>query len=132
MLVHLFHALTALPLWACDGIVGGLFAVGGIVLLVFGKNKLARMHLVPQATVETMNMKENMQWIKEQVRANGTSWSTIWNWPRRQMSRFVWPLGIGQSGRVSPEVANMDCLDRAGLFGAARDAPAVHEHAGAS
>lgn len=27
------------------------------------------------------------------------------------------------------QVANMDCLDRAGLFGAARDAPAVHEHA---
>jgi hypothetical protein len=28
------------------------------------------MPLVPQATVETM--KEHMQWIKEQVRANGT------------------------------------------------------------
>jgi hypothetical protein len=30
------------------------------------------------------------------------------------------------------QVANVDCLDRAGVFGAARDTPAVHEHAGAS
>jgi Putative Actinobacterial Holin-X, holin superfamily III len=71
MLVHLLHALTALPLWACYGIVGGLFAVGGIVLLVLGKNSLARLHLVPQKTVETMQ--ENVQWITAQVRANGTS-----------------------------------------------------------
>src|ERR671919_1696482 len=50
MLVHLLHALTALPLWACYGIVGGLFAGGGVVLLVIGKQKLARIHLVPQET----------------------------------------------------------------------------------
>jgi membrane protein implicated in regulation of membrane protease activity len=73
MLVHLLHALTPLPLWACYGIVGGLFAVVGVVLLVLGKQKLARMHLVPQDTVETM--KENVQWIKEQVTANGRSTS---------------------------------------------------------
>jgi Putative Actinobacterial Holin-X, holin superfamily III len=71
MLVHLLHALTALPLWACYGIVGGLFAVGGVVLLVIGKQKLARIHLVPQETVETMQ--ENVQWIKERVTPNGTS-----------------------------------------------------------
>lgn len=71
MLVHLLHALTALPLWACYGIVGGLFAVGGIVLLVLGKQKLARIHLIPQKTVETMQ--EDVQWIKARVRANGTS-----------------------------------------------------------
>jgi Putative Actinobacterial Holin-X, holin superfamily III len=71
MLVHLLQALTGLPLWACYGIVGGLFAVVGGVLLVLGKRKLARMRLVPQDTVETM--KENVQWIKEQVRHNGRS-----------------------------------------------------------
>jgi hypothetical protein len=71
MLVHLLQALTALPLWACYGIVGGLFAVVGGVLLLLGKQKLARMHLVPQDTAETM--KENVQWIKEQVRLNGRS-----------------------------------------------------------
>jgi len=70
MLVHLLHALTALPLWACYGIVGGLFAIGGVVLLVMGKQKLAHLHLVPQNTAETMQ--ENLQWIKKQVTANGT------------------------------------------------------------
>jgi hypothetical protein len=68
MLVHLLHALTALPLWACDGIVGGLLAAGGMGLLVLGKQKLMQLHLVPQDTVETM--KENVQWLKDQVRPN--------------------------------------------------------------
>jgi Putative Actinobacterial Holin-X, holin superfamily III len=71
MLVHLLHALTALPLWVCYGIVGGLFAIGGVVLLVIGQRKLASLHLVPQDTAETMQ--ENVQWIKKQVTANGTS-----------------------------------------------------------
>jgi O-antigen/teichoic acid export membrane protein len=74
MLVHLLQALTALPLWACYGIVGGLFAVVGGVLLVLGKQKMARLHLVPQKTVETMQ--ENVQWITEQGRANGTAKSS--------------------------------------------------------
>jgi Putative Actinobacterial Holin-X, holin superfamily III len=68
MLVHLLHALTALPLWACDGIVGGLLAAGGIGLLVLGKQTLVQLHLVPQDTVKTM--KENVQWLTEQVRPN--------------------------------------------------------------
>jgi hypothetical protein len=68
MVVHLVHALTALPLWACDGIVGGLCAGVGVVLLVLGKQTLAQLHLVPQDTVETM--KENVQWLKEQVKPN--------------------------------------------------------------
>jgi putative superfamily III holin-X len=71
MLVHLLYALTALPLWACYGIVGGLFAIGGVALLVIGQHKLARLHLVPQNTAETMQ--ENVQWIKKQVTADGTS-----------------------------------------------------------
>lgn len=74
MVVHLLHALTAVPLWACYGIVGGLFATSGIVLLVLGKQKLAHVHLMPQATVKIM--KEHVQWIKTQVRANGTSQSS--------------------------------------------------------
>jgi hypothetical protein len=74
MVVHLLHALTALPLWACYGIVAGLFATSGIVLLVLGKQKLAHVHLMPQATVKTM--KEHVQWITTQVKANGTSQSS--------------------------------------------------------
>ena len=68
MLVHLLHALTALPLWACYGIVSGVFAGVGVVLLVLGKQKLAHIHLVPQNTVETIQ--ENVQWLKEQVIPN--------------------------------------------------------------
>ena len=68
MLVHLVHALTALPLWACDGIVGGLLAAGGTGLLVLGTQTLAQLHLVPQHTVDTM--KENVQWLTEHVRPN--------------------------------------------------------------
>jgi Putative Actinobacterial Holin-X, holin superfamily III len=71
MLVHLLRALTVLPLWACYGIVGGLFAVVGGVLLVLGKQKLARLHLAPQGTVETM--KDNAQWVKRRVMSNGRS-----------------------------------------------------------
>jgi hypothetical protein len=74
MLVHLLYALTALPLWACYGIVGGVFAAGGIVLLVLGRIKLARIHVVPQKTVETVQ--EDVQWIKNQVTANGTASSS--------------------------------------------------------
>jgi putative superfamily III holin-X len=65
MLVHLLNALTDLPLWACYGIVGGVCALVGIVLLYMGKNQIARIDMVPQQTVETM--KENVQWIKEKA-----------------------------------------------------------------
>jgi hypothetical protein len=68
MLVHLLQALTALPLWACYGIGGSVFAGVGVVLLVLGKQKLARIHLVPQNTVETIQ--ESVQWLKEQVMPN--------------------------------------------------------------
>jgi hypothetical protein len=71
MLVHLLQALTALPLWACYAIVGGLLAIMGVVLLVIGKKRLAHIHMVTQETVETMM--ENTQWVKEQVTAERIS-----------------------------------------------------------
>lgn len=71
MLVHLLHALAGLPLWACDGIVGGLLAISGAVLLLIGKNTIARIDVVPPQTMETM--KENVRWIKETATFDGTS-----------------------------------------------------------
>ena len=71
MLVHLLHALVGLPLWACYGIIGGLLAVSGGVLLLVGKNTIARIDVVPPYTAETM--KENVQWIKERVTSDGLS-----------------------------------------------------------
>ena len=58
MLVHLFHALTALPPWARESYSW------------LGTQQLGRMHLVSQATLE--NLKETVQWITTQVTANGT------------------------------------------------------------
>jgi hypothetical protein len=71
MLVHLLNALTELPLWACYGIVGGMFAIVGGVLLLIGKNTIARIDVVPPHTVETV--REDVQWFKEQVTRDGTS-----------------------------------------------------------
>jgi len=65
MLVHLLNALAGLPLWACYGIVGGLFLIMGGVLLLIAKHTIARIDVVPPQTVETM--KENVQWIKERA-----------------------------------------------------------------
>jgi hypothetical protein len=47
MLVHLFHALAGLPLWACYASVGGLLAICRAVLLLIDKNSMARIEVVP-------------------------------------------------------------------------------------
>ena len=65
MLVHLLNAVTEWPLWICYGIVGGVCAVAGGVLLYFGKHYMFQIDMVPQQTVETM--KENVRWIKEKT-----------------------------------------------------------------
>ena len=71
MLVHLLEALASLPLWAGYGIVGGLLAISGAVLLRIGKHTIARIDVIPSQTVETM--KENVQWIKAKATSDGTS-----------------------------------------------------------
>jgi hypothetical protein len=65
MLVHLLHALTPLPLWACYGVVGGLAAIVGFALVYRGKKQIAQLDIIPQQTVETM--KENVRWIREKT-----------------------------------------------------------------
>jgi hypothetical protein len=64
--VHLLQAVTDLPLWACYGIVGGACAVGGLVALYMGKQRISQIDIVPQHTVATA--KENVRWIKEKAR----------------------------------------------------------------
>lgn len=68
MLVHMLAAVTAIPLWGSYGIVGGVFAAIGGILLASGKNKVEEIDVVPQRTVETV--KENARWIKEQTTSN--------------------------------------------------------------
>jgi O-antigen/teichoic acid export membrane protein len=63
MLVFLLNwAAPAIPLWACFGIVGGVFVLAGVGLLALAKKKAESIHVVPERTAETM--KENLQWIK--------------------------------------------------------------------
>jgi len=68
MLVHLLHAFTRLPLWACYGIVGGMLSVFGGVWLHRGKEKIAHIEMVPQQTIKTLQ--ENIPWIKAKVSSN--------------------------------------------------------------
>lgn len=65
MLVHVLNALAGLPLWACYGIVGGLLAIVGLVLIGRGKSKMSHVGMVPHQTVETM--RENVRWIKRKA-----------------------------------------------------------------
>jgi hypothetical protein len=67
MLVHLLQALTALPLWGCYGIVGGILVLSGLVVLFRGKKAAREIEVVPQ-TVETL--KEDATWLKKQTTAN--------------------------------------------------------------
>lgn len=57
-------ALTALPLWACYLIVGGVLALVGGLLLFQGVNKLRTIQLGPEKTVESI--KEIIEWQKNQ------------------------------------------------------------------
>ncbi len=70
MLVHVLAAYTAVPLWGCYGVVGGVLAVLGWVLLASGRHKVEEIDVLPQ-TVESM--KENGQWLREQMTSDTIS-----------------------------------------------------------
>ena len=62
MLVHLLHALaspgatdpSAIPLWACYGIVGALLALPGFLLGYVGVKKFQAFNPLPDETVNTL------------------------------------------------------------------------------
>jgi Putative Actinobacterial Holin-X, holin superfamily III len=75
MLVQVLAAYTAIPLWGCYGLVGGVLVVLGGVLLAMGKRTAAAIDVVPQRTLETM--KENVQWLTEQTTDHRTSTTSV-------------------------------------------------------
>jgi hypothetical protein len=71
MVVHLLHAYTDLPLWGCYGLVGGVLAAAGALLLIVGGKEAAEVHILapPQSTEA---FKENVQWLKHQTTSEST------------------------------------------------------------
>jgi hypothetical protein len=63
--VHFLHAVTDLPLWACYGIVAGLCAIFGFLMLYVGKKQMAQIEIFPHQTMKTM--KENVKWMKKKA-----------------------------------------------------------------
>ena len=71
MCVHLLHWATlpagqitdqaALPLWACYGIVGAVFALVGGALLALGVYRLKQINPLPDETARALE--ENIQWL---------------------------------------------------------------------
>jgi hypothetical protein len=57
--------VARLPWWASFLIVGGVLAVLGAVLYWTGRNKAARVNVIPPQTAQTM--RENVQWIRNQT-----------------------------------------------------------------
>lgn len=68
MLVHLLHQYASLPLWACYGLIGVILLTLGAALLIKAKQSLQNFNLMPHRTVHSM--KEDAQWIKEQISLN--------------------------------------------------------------
>lgn len=70
MLVHALHEYASLPLWACYGLIGVVLLLIGAALLINAKHSLQTFNLMPRRTLRSM--KEDAQWIKEQVTLNKT------------------------------------------------------------
>jgi thiamine transporter ThiT len=61
MLVYLLHELAGLSLWASYGLVGGAFALLGIVLVFVGVQRFRSFNPLPDQSVEAI--KENVRWM---------------------------------------------------------------------
>lgn len=70
MLVHLLHAYSGLPLWACYGIVGCVSAAGSGLFLSRLVTVGASIRLWPFRTFHSL--KEDARWIKEQLLSTKT------------------------------------------------------------
>jgi hypothetical protein len=65
MLADLLQMLTDWPMWCGYGLIGGICIAGGLILVRFGRTRLARVQLVPRQTAQAV--KENVTWLKQQI-----------------------------------------------------------------
>ncbi len=70
MMVQILHQFADLPLWACYGVIGGILLAVGVLLLANATHALHNFNLMPRRTLRSM--KEDAQWIKEQISLNKT------------------------------------------------------------
>lgn len=70
MMVQILHQFAGLPLWACYGMIGGILLAVGVLLLANATHTLQNFNLMPRRTLRSM--KEDAQWIKEQISLNKT------------------------------------------------------------
>jgi hypothetical protein len=70
MLVHGLHEWTGLPLWASYGLIGLVLAGAGGILLARARSLAGSVHAMPRRTLYAI--KEDAQWIKEQVMSRKT------------------------------------------------------------
>lgn len=70
MLVHGLHEWTGLPLWASYGLIGVILGGIGGVLLSRARSLAGSLQPMPRRTLYAI--KEDAQWIKEQVRSKKT------------------------------------------------------------
>jgi hypothetical protein len=64
-IVCVLREVAGLPWWASFLIVGCVFTGLGAVLFFTGRNKAARVNVIPPQAAETM--RENVQWIRNQT-----------------------------------------------------------------
>jgi uncharacterized membrane protein YqjE len=56
----LASAVPEMPVWAAYGIIGGVFALAGAILVLWGKSMLDQVHPTPDTALK--GLKENIQW----------------------------------------------------------------------
>ncbi len=67
LLLTIVYALTlVLEPWAAALIVGGALMIIAVILINVGRNRLKRVHPVPERTIQTA--KESVQWMRSQTR----------------------------------------------------------------
>ena len=68
MAVFLVNAGTALPLWLCFGIIGGITFVVGAAFIIWANAKRAHVDFIPQRIAEAV--KEDIQWISSSIKTS--------------------------------------------------------------